>query len=185
MREFEFINKILNDHFRVTENEGEFMEELKDCQHLHHHRVKIITTRSISSLSLYRFDPDQYDFLPFFGRLSGLKRFCDYIMLVEANERLIIILIEMKRSKNDSKYKSQLDASRLFMNYVIANADRIKEENGYPYFDGDSITFRRVKIIDAPTNKLTTKPRLKVLIDGRDEYIILPLCRQFNPYWVI
>ena len=185
MKEFEFIKKILNDNFLVKENEGRIMEELKDCPGHKPHKVKIIVTRSISAFSLYRFDPDNEDFLPFFGRVSGLKRFCDYIMLVESNFRLAIILIEMKRSKNDSKYKSQLDASRLFMDYVIANAERIKEENGYPDFDGNSIIMRRVKIIAAPTNKLTTKPRLKAISDGREGYIILPLSQQFNPSWVI
>lgn len=71
------------------------------------------------------------------------------------------------------------------MDYVIANAERIKEENGYQDFDSSSIIIRRVKIIAAPINKLTTKPRLKALSDGREGYIILPLSQQFNPNWVI
>lgn len=185
MREFELIDKILNDHFLVTENDSRIMEELKDSPDHKPQRVKIIVTRSITAISLYRFDSDAEDFLPFFGRITGLKRFCDYILLVEANDRLAIILIEMKRSKRDSKYKSQLDASKLFIDYVIANAERIKEENGYHDFDSSSIIIRRVKIIAAPINKLTTKPRLKALSDGREDYIILPLSQQFNPTWVI
>lgn len=185
MREFELIDRILNDHFLVAENEDRIMEELKDSPDHKPHRVKIIVTRSVSAISLYRFDPDAENFLPFFGRITGLKRFCDYIMLVETNDRLLIILIEMKRSKKDPKYKSQLDASKLFMDYVIANAERIKEENGYQDFDSSSIIIRRVKIIAAPINKLTTKPRLKALSDGREGYIILPLSQQFNPNWVI
>ena len=186
MREFEFINKVLNNRFLSIEADGKIMEEVKESGHHTPQRVKVIVTSPISSYSLYRFSLDDDDFLPFFGRLKGLKRFCDYVMLVESNDQLTIILIEMKRSKNDNKYKSQLDASRLFMNYVIANAERIKEETGYSDFDPSSIIFRRVKIIADPTyNKLTTKPRNKVLADGRENYIILPLGSNFNPGWVL
>ncbi len=186
MREYEFIDRILNSHFQLQDDESGVLVEAKQCPHHKPQRIKILKTRPISSLSVYRFDPDDEDFLPFFGRITGLKRFCDYVMLAEASERLIVILIEMKRSKNDNKYKSQLDAAKLFMEYVIASAERVKNENGYSDFDGSSIQLRRVKILADPTfNKLTTKPREKVLRDGREGYIILQLGVHFNPLWVI
>lgn len=198
MREFELITKILHDRFLAVREEGAILEETKECRDHGVHRIKLLRTKPIDNTALYRFSLDDEDFLPFYkdsreypdgrseGGPKGLKKFCDYILLVEHNDRLTVVLVEMKRSKKDTSYRDQLDASEIFMNYVTANAERIKNRNDFDDFDSESISYRKVKIVHDPTcDKLTTKPRNKVLSDGRDGYVILPLGKQFNPSWVI
>lgn len=200
MLEYELINRILRPRFSLHATEGDsfIMEETKECGNHGVHRVKVLKTSPVDSISLFRFSLDDEDFLPFYkdsrvfpdghteGGPSGLKDFCDYIMLAEKAGKLTVILIEMKRSKKSTHYASQLSASRQFMDFVIASANRIKSANGYIEFDPESISFRRVKIVHDPTcNKMSTRPRNKALDCGLDENIILHLGKHFNPAWVM
>lgn len=200
MNEYGFLKRILRDRY-ISNSAPDgimVMEETKECQDHGVHRVKILKTKPVDNITLYRFSLDDEDFLPFFkdsriypegrteGGPEGLKKFCDYVILSESKERLTVILIEMKRAKKDTGYRDQLDASRIFLDYVIANAERIKDRNGQHGFNASNIEFRRVKIVHDPTcDKLSTKPRRKALTDGRHNCIILPLGKQFNPKWVI
>lgn len=183
MREFEFINSILHDQYLAADQS--VLEELKECDHHGPHRVRIRNTRPVEDYVLYRFSLDDEEFLPFFkdsreGGPKGLRRFCDYIMLINNDGKLIIALIEMKRSGKDAYYKDQLNASKLFMEYVVANADRIKGLSGYGDFDAQSIVFRKIRVRKPATNKLTTKPRQSVIEQDKDGYIDYPY-PIFNP----
>ena len=72
------------------------------------------------------------------------------------------------------------------MDNIIANAERIKDRNGYSDFESGKIPYRTVKIVHDPTcNKLKTKPRNRALGDSLDSYVILPLGMQFNLSWVL
>lgn len=183
MREFEFINSILHDQYLAADQS--VLEELKECDHHDHHIVKILKTRPVDDYSLFRFSLDDDEFLPFFkdsriGGPKGLRKFCDYIMLIKRDDRLTVALIEMKRSSKDSEYKEQLEASKLFMDYVIANADRIKDQNGYSDFEIESISIRKIRVRKPATIKFTTKPKQSVIEQDKDGYIDYPY-PIFNP----
>lgn len=183
MREFDFIREILHDNYLAQDQSN--LVELKECDHHDEHIVRIQSTRPVDDVALYRFSLDDEEFLPFFkdsriGGPKGLRKFCDYVMLINKNDNLTVALIEMKRSANDSGYKSQLEASKLFMDYVIANADRIKDLNDFEDFDSQSIIFRKIRVRKPATNKFTTKPRNFVIEQDRDGYIDYPFSI-FNP----
>lgn len=189
MNEFNFLKDIL--HPKYLADDQTLMVEDKDCDHHAAHTVKIVKTKPITDMSLYRFSLDDEDFLPFFTDSrnkvipgpKGLKKFCDYIILVEKDDKLIIVLVEMKRSKKDPDYKNQLDASQLFMEYVIKSAVRIMNMNGNDDFDERNIVFRKVKIRKPKSNKFITKPRQKAIDSRLEEYISLDV-NQFNPVWI-
>lgn len=183
MKEFEFIRKVLHDFYLAKEQN--VLAETKECAHHSPHMVKIRKTRPADDFVLYRFSLDDNEFLPFFkdsrsGGPKALRKFCDYIMLINSNGKLKVALIEMKRSSRDSDYREQLKASKLFMDYVIANADRIKAQNGYEDFDASDISFRKIRVRKPATNKLTTKPKQAVIEQDKEGYIDYPYTI-FNP----
>lgn len=114
------IKKIIADQFFPTDQE-KLIEQNTDNQGK---LFKMETTIfSEKDYLLYRFDPDQADIFPFFNRQKGLKQICDYILFTEQNDRLYILLIELKRSTGAAL--PQLTASQYFVEYLIKSAKRI------------------------------------------------------------
>lgn len=110
--------------------------------------------------TLYRFDPDASDFLSFFNKSDnapeGLRKFCDYILLVEVRGKSYVMLIEMKRGKTGSAEK-QLLASECFMNFVYDSAERLHRDFGNTVFDRRNIKLMKIKLKKCKSNKMTTK----------------------------
>lgn len=103
-------------------------------------KVQINGKPSSAECTLYRIDPNKEDPLPFFNRdIEGLKSMCDYIMLVDYQNKLYILLIELKRQGN-SKAKKQLEATKVLFDYIIASAERV----GKPI--NNCIHFRKIRI---------------------------------------
>lgn len=101
--------------------------------------------------------------MPFFnknhkdkGGLDGLRQFCDYILLMEKNNKLYVFLIELK-SGNPKDAGKQLDAAEIFMDYIRRTAERIKLTNGFTSFDSSNI--RTAKVLVCGTNG--AKPKTK------------------------
>ncbi|MBQ4036446.1 MAG: hypothetical protein II623_13440, partial [Paludibacteraceae bacterium] len=125
------------------------MEEVKAD-----HSVKLIT-RGISEYRLYRFDLDSSDadFLCFFNKNhsdnsservpKNLRKFCDYVLLAQKKDKLFIFIIELKSGSREGA-KVQLMATELFMDYIKATAERIKEVNGFDQFDAKNIITKKV-----------------------------------------
>ena len=80
---------------------------------------------------------------------TGLLKFCDYILLAAVNEKLYFVLVEMKSGTNAGA-NQQLDASKIFFDYVKASAERIKVLCGYEDFDSRNIILRKVLLKPAP-----------------------------------
>lgn len=118
-----------------------------------------ITDRGIDAYSLYRYDLDTKDFLPFFNNThdtpKGLRQFCDYILLANKGNRLYILLIEMK-SGDASDAHLQLKASETYMEYIKMSAQRISGHNDNPDFNPDNITVKR--IILSPCSPSLSRP---------------------------
>lgn len=130
--------------------------------------AKIIDS-GVDTYTLYRFDLDERNFLPFFNNThigseatveypvpDKLLKFCDYIMLVSKCGKLYVVLIEMK-SGNNAGAGIQLKAAETFMEYVKQTALRIKSYNGYDSFSADNVILRRVLL-----KPFKTKPRTKI-----------------------
>ena len=112
------------------------------------------------SHTLYRFDLDDKEFLPFFNKSNdapkGLRKFCDYVLLVEWNGKPYVMLIEMKRGAPGNAEK-QLKASQTFMEFLYTSAERLHNDFGEDSFNRNNIVIRKVKLKKCKSNKLLTK----------------------------
>lgn len=162
MTDIEYLEWIFNDYYKNPGPEPLTMAEDKGTEHKPH-IVKIKSgNKDITKITVYRFDADTLgDHPPFYNRTEKapkcLKSFCDYVILAEKNDRLFVVLVEMKRG-DDRKAETQLNASQMFMDYVLNSAERIKEYNSMPEFSKTDVVFRRIIVKRAATNKLVTKP---------------------------
>lgn len=122
--------------------------------------------------TLYRFDLEDKDFLPFFNKSNaspeGLRKFCDYILLAESGGRSYVMLIEMKRGDVGTAEK-QLKASECFMEYIYSSAIRLQQDFNDSSFDKDKVKLLKIKLKKCKSNKRTTKAGQT--IDTRQEFI--------------
>lgn len=132
---------------------------------------------------LYRFDLEEKEFLPFFDKTDnspeGLRKFCDYILLVGYRSKTYILLIELKRGDISGADK-QLRASEAFMEFLCKTAKRLHEDFGDFDFDNRKIVLRKIIIKACKSNKMGIQP---IQIDKNQDIIffrssgIFPLAR--------
>jgi len=119
---------------------------------------------------LYRFNPDEEEIFPFFNDATDLKKICDYILFAERGRSLYVLLIEMKLGMG-SVHK-QLDASELFIKYILDSAERIGSKI-------EDYHIRKVRICERKSKgKRTTKP--KDLEYGLDSFLEYNTIRDFR-----
>lgn len=158
MIEYELLTRMLSRDF-LSPNQR-MMEEPKQAGT---HTCTIVD-KGVDHYKSYRYDLEERDFLPFFNKEyddeergvvtdnptpTGLLKFCDYILLATVNEKLYVVLVEMK-SGNNAGANQQLDASETFIDYVKASAERIQALCGYEDYDSGNIILRRVLLKPAP-----------------------------------
>ncbi len=172
MSEYEIYTRILSPCLK-PENQRVLVEDLGYSLHM----ANIIEDKK-TIYSLYRYDQVEQKnlFLPFFNNshdgemdksecptLEDLLKFCDYILLAEKNDRLFVLLLELKSGNNGDAHK-QLEASATFMEYVKNTAIRIAEVNGYLNFKKENIKLKKIVLKPAPkVRPLTNKSKSKQL----------------------
>ena len=164
MIEYDLITRMLSGGF-LSCNQYE-MEEPKQRGN---HTCSIVD-KGVDCFLAYRFDLEECDFLPFFNKEhddeskgyvavnptpSGLLKFCDYIILAAVNEKLYVVLVEMKSGTNAGA-NQQLAATKTFIDYIKASAERIKSVCGFEDFDSKNIVIRKVLLKPAPKIRPTT-----------------------------
>lgn len=164
MIEYELLSRMLSWDF-LSPNQ-QMMEEPK----LAGVHTCDIVDKGVDDYKLYRYDLEKRDFLPFFNKEcddtkrgivavnptpTGLLKFCDYILLATVNDKLYVILVEMKSGANAGAGQ-QLAASKTFIDYIKASAERIKILCGYNDFDARKIILRKVLLKPAPTIRPAT-----------------------------
>lgn len=163
MTDFDYINWIFNPLLPGKDQE-KMIEKRKAVGH-GTHIVKIQNGIGVSNYRLYDFgSKSNSSFLNFFNNTydsppspdapKGLLAFCDYIITAECADRLFILLVELKRGRDITHAKKQIDGAKAFMDYVLKTAERIKDENDMGDFDSSQISFR--KIIIEKVSKETT-----------------------------
>ncbi|MDR1810594.1 MAG: hypothetical protein LBR34_09390 [Prevotella sp.] len=124
MSQLDNIKKVIADKFIALDQKKLLEDKVPDGSHSIIMERNILSEKGIDYV-LYRFDPDKDgDIFPFFERTTGLKMICDYILIVEIKEKIYCLLIELK-SGISSYAKKQLEASSIFMNYILNSAERI------------------------------------------------------------
>lgn len=167
MNEYDLYKRILAPH--LSPEDQTCLAENKNT-----HKAKIIAGKI--AYTLYRYDQDEQKelFLPFFNHSHGLKdllKFCDYILLAERNNKLYVLLIEMKNGSNTDAQK-QLEASETFMNFIQDTASRICSTNGYDDFNQKNITTRRIILKPQKSKSLTNLTKSKGGIDWTAQPLI-------------
>ncbi len=167
MVEYDLFTRILSRDFLSSDQHK--MEEPKRAGV---HTCVILDT-GIDHYKAYRYDLEERNFLPFFNNKHnderrgieaenptpiGLLKFCDYILLAAVSDKLYVILVEMK-SGNNAGANQQLDASRTFIDYVKASAERIKALCGCNDFKSKNIILRKVLLKPAPKTRPATNIR--------------------------
>ena len=130
------------------------------------------TGRTNLTWTLYRFDVEEEEFLAFFNRTDeapkGLRKFCDYVLLVGVGSKSYILLIELKR-KSSGDAEKQLNASECFIKYLYSSAERLQRDFDGSEFNRKNIILWKIKLKGCKSNKLTTKG--EVPVDKTQEFI--------------
>ncbi|MCH5247539.1 MAG: hypothetical protein J1E99_05205 [Muribaculaceae bacterium] len=184
MKDFDFIASIIHNRYLCKGNERLLMIEDKESTGKEQQLVRIsFNERQIDRINLYRFDSETNKFLLFFNdgdnAPKGLNKFCDYIIMVERDDVLSVVLVELKRGGTDG-HEQQLEAGRLFMKYILKTAERIKDLNKQE-LNIESVELRQVLIQPARSNKELTKRKDIELLDKNS----VMKCRCFNEFRLI
>lgn len=171
MTEYDQLRRLLDAKFLASPQER--MIEKKDAS-LKQQNIKIDDSgkRGISWI-LYKFELDNIDFLPFFNRTNdapeGLRKFCDYVLLVSVRDKTYIMLIELKRGDSGLANK-QLNASEVFIEYLFRTAERLHKDFYNAVFNRNNIKLLKIKIKGRKSNKNPTKGIFP--IDSKQEFIL-------------
>ena len=158
MREFELYTRLLDSQFESSDQEH--MVEAVQGQ-----KISLIK-KGTDACKLYRFDIDtsKYDFLCFFNKnhkshstnpgLDDLRKFCDYVLLVDKDGKLYVFPIELKNGGTSGAVE-QVKATEIFMDFIKNTAERIKDKNDYLDFDKNNIFTRKIIIKGTKNRPLT------------------------------
>lgn len=177
MSEYDQLCRILDARFLANPQER-MIEKKGDA--LKPQIVKIDNSgKSGISWTLYKFELDDIDFIPFFNRThdapEGLRKFCDYVLLVGRREKTYVMLIEMKRG--DMGADKQLNASETFIEYLYKSAERLHRDYDELEFNRGNVTLLKIKVKERKSKKLPTKGLPP--IDTRQEFISFDSYGQF------
>ena len=168
MEYIDYFEWILNSDFLQKGNDALTLIEPAAGENKEQRVVVKSASNSISSMKLYRFNNLEEGgkvLFPYFNQRTvepeaphGLNSFCDYILLVQHVKGLFVFFLEMKRDRHDDADK-QIEASTVFFDYIMQSAERIKAENGFQDFDPQQVSYRKIVIYNASSNKRITKDK--------------------------
>lgn len=116
--QLDLIDKLLSDKYKDISG---YLTEIDRANDVNMN-IKIADHR-INHL-LYKIDSKgKEDLFPYFNDITGLKKFCDYILFAEVDNYLYLLLIELK--KGTSSAVKQLKASNCFAEFILSSAKRI------------------------------------------------------------
>jgi hypothetical protein len=121
------IKKILSDKFLASDQTA-LCEENTDAQGKPFRMNRTIISSSEIEYVLYKFDAAKTDIFPYFKdkSIEGLKKICDYVLFAEFGRSVYILLIELKLGTESAQ--EQLNATTLFVEYILKNAERVKHQ---------------------------------------------------------
>lgn len=154
MTEYDQLCRILSDDFK--ESKENIM--IEDKGNIHKVQSVYIDDEDLKNIrkTLYRFDLEKKEFMPFFNKTDnspeGLRKFCDYVLLVNYRDTTYVLLIELKRGGADGADK-QLRASETFIKFLYKTAERLYKDFDDFNFDIKKIVLRKIIIKACKSNK--------------------------------
>jgi hypothetical protein len=115
--ELVFFDTIIHKKYKA-ENQDTMIEEKNE------QRVTI-DARKVDYL-LYRFDDEVHEVFPFFARIRGLKKMCDYILFARTKKYSLfyVFLIELK-NKTGKGAAAQIKAGECFIKFLLDSTQRV------------------------------------------------------------
>lgn len=176
MTEYDQLCSILSDEFLAASQD--IMVEKKENTHKAQ-RVNIDDGKRELIRNLYRFDLEEKEFLHFFDKTDnspeGLRKFCDYVLLVKHDDKTFVLLIELKRGETTGADK-QLKASEVFIEFLHKTAERLHRDFGDFNFNRRNVVLRKIVIKEVKSNKTGTKG---TRIDKNQDIITFKSAGQF------
>lgn len=171
MTEYDQLCSILSDEFLSASQD--VMIESKAGIHKPQ-RVNIDDGKRGYIRNLYRFDLEEKEFLHFFNKAEnspkGLRKFCDYILLVKHGDKTFVLLIELKRGDTSGADK-QLKASEAFIEFLHKTAERLHRDFADFDFNRRNVILRKIIIKKVKSNKTRTQG---TRIDKNQDIILYP-----------
>lgn len=158
MTEYEQLSNILSKEF-LSASQDIMIEEKENTHKRQTVRIDDGNRRNIVR-SLYRFDLEEKEFLPFFNKTheasEGLRKFCDYVLLTRYKDKTYVLLIELKRGETSGADK-QLNASEIFIEFLYKTAERLCRDFSDFNFNRRNVILRKIIIKGIKSNKTLTK----------------------------
>lgn len=177
MTEYDQLCNILSEEF-LSGAQDVMMEKKGNTRKMQSVNIDDGNRRNLER-KLYRFDLEDKEFLPFFDKTDnspeGLRKFCDYVLLVKYQNKTYVLLIELKRGDPAGAGK-QLRASESFMEFLYKTARRLHEDFGDYDFDDREIVLRKVIVKACKSNKSSIK---SVKVDKNQDIISFQSSGQF------
>lgn len=158
MIEYDQLCRILDSEFLASPQEWMIEEENPS----HKPQKVMIDDSGKSGLTweLYKFEAKDKEFLPFFNKTNdapeGLRKFCDYVLLVGCRDKTFVMLIELKRGDTGTA-KKQLNASETFIKYLYLSAERLHQDFNELDFNQNNITLLKFIVKERKAKKCQQK----------------------------
>ncbi len=95
-------------------------------------------------------DPKSKGLFPFFQKNKGVHSMCDYMLFSYYNNKLFILLVELKRGKSNTH--EQLKAGICFAEFIVSTLNRVEELNLIPEIR--QISIRNKHIVKKRTTRI-------------------------------
>jgi hypothetical protein len=132
-----------------SDDQSKIVEDSVDNNGKRFHMERSVLGHHSLDYVIYRFDPSRTDLFPYFADIRHMKKICDYVIFIENDEEIFVLLFELKRGSSSSP-KRQLEMSESFFQFVFKRAAlagvEIEKE----------IQIRKIGITDSFTTKMET-----------------------------
>ena len=88
-------------------------------------------------------DEQKKNVLPFLAKRKNVHAMCDYIIFCQENGKLFVLLIELKKGKQE--VMSQMKAAECLVNYIIATLNRVEKMEIIPEIRKISVRSRFIQ----------------------------------------
>lgn len=104
-----------------SDDQTRISEDSLDDNGIPFHMERSIVGHHSLDYVIYRFDPTRTTLFPYFTDIKHMKKMCDYIVFIENDEELFVLLIELKKG-SAADAKKQLEMSEGFVEFVLNRA---------------------------------------------------------------
>jgi|SRR5690554_2860017 len=144
---------------RFLHNSNELIERQQDFSM----NVDICSSNKENYI-VYKFDANT-NLFPYFTSKKHLKKICDYVVFFEKGNDLYVAICELKKSNNgnnNSICNHQLEATKLFVNFIINSLKRLNNT----LITDENVKYYKLRFCDNTIKRLAKKRTAKDIRDN-------------------